>query len=61
MASAAASQGFLGLAMLVVLQQEHSMFMNCVPATCKQLGADVIAKNCSVIQNTLFKSARFYP
>ena len=35
--------------------------MNCVPATCKQLGADVVAKIRSVVRNTLFKSAKFYP
>jgi len=35
--------------------------MSYVPATCNQLGADVIAKICLVIQNTLFKYAKFYP
>jgi len=37
-----------GLEMLTVLPHEHSMFMNCVLATCEQLGADVVAKLCSV-------------
>lgn len=46
---------------LIILQREHSMFLNCVPATRQQLGADVVAKIRSVVRNTLFKSAKFYP
>jgi len=57
-ATAVATQG---LEMLLVWQREHSMFINCIPATCKQLGADVEAKICSVIHNTLFKSANSQP
>jgi len=40
---------------------EHSMFFHCVPLTKNELGQDVLAKIQSVIQNTLFKSAEFYP
>jgi len=46
---------------VLFMQREHSMFMNCVPATRKDLGADVVAKVRSVVRNTLFKSAKFYP
>jgi len=46
---------------VVVMSNTHSMFMNCVPLTKDQLGADVLEKIHSVIQNTLFKSAKFYP
>jgi len=45
---------------LLVMQCEHSMLMNCIPAMQKNLGADVVAKICSAIRNTLFKSAKFY-
>ncbi len=37
------------------------MFLNCVPITKNELGQDVLAKIWSVIRNTLFKSAKFYP
>ena len=46
---------------LLVMQCKHSMFMHCIPATRKDLGADVIAKVHSVMRNTLFKLAKFYP
>jgi len=43
------------------LPQEHSMFLTCIPLSKNELGQDVLAKICSVVQNTLFKSAKFYP
>jgi len=43
------------------MQCKHGMFMHCIPAMQKDLGADVIAKVCSVMRNTLFKLAKFYP
>jgi len=43
------------------MQCEHSMFLNCVPATHEDLGQDVLAKIHSSVCNTLFKSAKFYP
>jgi len=46
---------------VVVMSRAHSMFMNCVPLTKDQLGSDVLEKICSIIQNSLFKSAKFYP
>jgi len=46
---------------VVVMNRGHSMFMNCVPWTKEQLGADVLEKIQSIVQNSLFKSAKFYP
>jgi len=46
---------------IVVMTRAHSMFMNCVPLTKQQLGADVLEKVRSTVRNTLFKSAKFYP
>jgi len=46
---------------IVAMTRGHSMFMNCVPMTKNDLGLDVLAKICSVVQNTIFKSAKFYP
>jgi len=46
---------------LLVMQRKHSMFMHCVPAMQKDLGTNVIAKVHSVVRNTLFKLAKFYP
>ncbi len=46
---------------VVVMSRAHSMFMNCVPVTKDQLGADVLEKICSIVCNSLFKSAKFYP
>jgi len=46
---------------VVVMTRGHSMFMNCVPFTKDQLGADVLEKIRSVVRNTLFKSGKFYP
>jgi len=43
------------------MQQVHSMFLNCIPATREDLGQDILAKICSSVCNTLFKSAKFYP
>jgi len=37
------------------------MFLNCVPLSKNELGQDVLAKIRSVVWNTLFKSAKFYP
>jgi len=59
--SAAAIATLESLETLVVLQRKLSMFMNCIQAMRKDLGADVVAKIHSVIRNTLFKSAKFYP
>jgi len=46
---------------VAVMHCGHSMFMNCVPIKKNDIGPDVLAKICSVVQNTLFKSAKFYP
>jgi len=46
---------------IVVMNRGHSMFMNCVPIMKINLGPNVLAKICSVVWNTLFKSAKFYP
>jgi len=46
---------------VVVMSRAHSMFMNCVPVTKDQLGADVLEKIRSIVRNSLFKSAKFYP
>jgi len=46
---------------IVVVNRGHSMFMNCVPMTKINLRPNVLAKIHSVVQNTLFKSAKFYP
>jgi len=46
---------------VVVMSRAHSMFMNCVPVTKDQLGADVLEKIQSIVRNSLFKSAKFYP
>jgi len=43
------------------LPREHSMFLNCIPLSKNELGQDVLAKIHSVVWNTLFKSAKFYP
>jgi len=45
----------------VVMHCGHSMFMNCVPNTKNNMGPNVLAKFCSVVQNTLFKSATVDP
>jgi len=45
----------------VVMHCGHSMFMNYVSLTKNDLGPDVLAKIHSVVCNTLFKSAKFYP
>ena len=45
----------------IVMQRVHSMFLNCIPATSEDLGQDILAKICSSVHNTLFKSAKFYP
>jgi len=45
----------------IVMQRVHSMFLNCIPATREDLGQDILAKICSSVHNTLFKSAKFYP
>jgi len=45
---------------VVVMTCAYSMFMNCIPLTHKQLGADVLEKNWSVVCNSLFKLAKCY-
>jgi len=46
---------------VVVMHCGHSIFMNCVPIKKNDTGPDVLAKNHSIVRNTLFKSAKFYP
>jgi len=46
---------------LMTMNREHSMFMNCIPLTRDKLGPDVLATIRSVVRNSLFKSAKFYP
>ena len=46
---------------VIVMTHGHSMFMNFVPLTKDQLGADVLEKICSIIRNSLFKLGKFYP
>jgi len=46
---------------VLVMHCGHSMFMNCVPITNNDMRPNVLATICSVVQNTLFKSAKFYP
>jgi len=46
---------------VVVMSRAHSMFMNCVPVMKDQLGVDVLEKIHSIVCNSLFKSAKFYP
>jgi len=43
------------------LPHEHSMFLHCIPATRKEIGANTLAKIRSCVCNSLFKSAKFYP
>ena len=50
-----------GEKVLMTMNREHSMFMNCIPLTRDMLGNDVLAKIRSVVRNSLFKSAKFYP
>jgi len=50
-----------GEKVLMTMNREHSMFMNCIPLTRDKLGPDVLAKIRSVVRNGLFKSAKFYP
>jgi len=50
-----------GEKVLMTMNREHSMFMNCIPLTQDKLGLDVLAKIRSVVRNGLFKSAKFYP
>ena len=38
-----------GEKVLMTMNREHSMFMNCIPLTQDKLGPDVIAKICSVV------------
>jgi len=37
------------------------MFLHCIPATRKEIGANTLAKIRSCVCNSLFKSANFYP
>jgi len=48
-------------AQAVVMPHEHSMFLQCVPATREQLGPDILTKIWSIVHNTLFQLAKFYP
>jgi len=50
-----------GEKVIMTMNREHSMFMNCIPLTWDMLGANVLAKILSVVRNGLFKSAKFYP
>jgi len=45
----------------IVMPHEHSMFLQCIPATREQLGPDILAKVWSIVCNTLFWSAKLYP
>jgi len=45
---------------IVVMHCGHSMFMNCVPMIKNDMGPNVLAKIHSLVQNTLFKPAKFY-
>ena len=47
-----------GEKVIMTMNREHSMFMNCIPLTRDKLGADVLAKIRSVVRNA---SAKFYP
>jgi len=44
-----------GEKVIMTMNREHSMFMNCIPLTQDKLGTDVLAKIRSVVQNGLFK------
>jgi len=45
----------------IVMPHIHSMFLHCIPATREQLGTDILTKIQSIVCNTLFRSAKFYP
>jgi len=44
---------------IIIMNHAHSIFMNCVPVTCEQLGADVLEK--ADILSKIHFSAKFYP
>jgi len=46
---------------ILSMEWTHSMFLNCIPVTHEELESDVLAKIQSVVCNTLFQSAKFYP
>jgi len=46
---------------ILSMEQTQSMFLNCIPVMWEELESDVLAKNQSIVCNTLFCSAKFYP
>jgi len=46
---------------ILSMEWTHSMFLNCIPVMHEELESDVLAKIQSIVCNTLFHSAKFYP
>ena len=50
-----------GEKVIMTMNREHSMFMNCIPLTRDKLGADVLAKIRSAVRNGLLQICKILP